>query len=228
MPGTYHLCYSAEVHFISSSLDDYVRLRTAQVSSEHPKVSKVRYDPDNGFQLDIETDVSLSSPECCKGSVGKTADKDVLEAQIRIVFVLTDTEPESEQAITDGVRRGLVTHNHNDGQYSDLMATLVAGGDDRMRLAAGLVFEGDAAGRNFSDEMERLSRRIQQKLYDLVMEAKEVPGEAQTEFLGMTGDQVRKEQLRGCLLGLYRFDGVLWDSLARLRKLCADNEGGKM
>ncbi|KAK7949296.1 uncharacterized protein PG986_010182 [Apiospora aurea] len=204
MPGTYHLCYSAEVHFISSSLDDYIRLRTAQVSN-----------------------VSLSSPDCCKSSVGKNADQGVLEAQIRIVFVLTNTEPESEQAITGGVRRGLVTHNHSDGQYSDLIATLLAGGDERMRMAAGLVFERDAAGRDFSDEMERLSRRIQQKLYDLVIEAKEVPGEVHTEFLGMTGDQVMKEQLRGCLLGLYRFDGALWDSLARLRKLCVDAESGE-
>ncbi|KAK8093455.1 hypothetical protein PG997_000140 [Apiospora hydei] len=211
------LCFSADVYFGP---------RPASPPSEGKLEAKtIRHDLSGRFQLTIEPELTVSHRKG-KGVVGgETYEDGLLEIQIRYVFALTDTEDDA-----DGVHMRSITHCHGWDDCSSMMKDLTPGSDDLLVVGYNLLLEGKAKPPILKN-MDLLIRRIQQALYDLVMEAKTVPGEEKPLFLGETDDKDEwmKTQLRWCLkeVSAKMYVDSIWVVLARLRELLLEHESAK-
>ncbi|KAK8135067.1 hypothetical protein PG984_007079 [Apiospora sp. TS-2023a] len=225
MEEKFRLCYSADVYFGTRP--------EMQLSPDGRRgIRKVQSDPNPRFQLSIEPEVSLSTRNCKGDSkVDGNGDQDggVLEAMIHFAFVLTDTAPDDiEMARTHGtqIQMGQIVHCHSENGFKDAMANLDPESFDHVyRTAAGLMLEGYLEPISDIDAKVHIATaRIQQRLYDLVMEARK----DDPEFLGL-GDEEMKDELRDSLLDftpLVYMESV-WETLAQLRALCINYERSK-
>ncbi|KAK8086041.1 hypothetical protein PG994_001015 [Apiospora phragmitis] len=123
MAANYRLCYSADVYFGSPP--------APPPPGGQPRTRSITYDPGAGFQLTIESEVSLSTRKR-KGSIDDTAGQDALEAQIHLAFVLMDTAPAIEDDdATEAIQVGSIAHCHSEGgEYSDFMVGLDVDSDE--------------------------------------------------------------------------------------------------
>ncbi|KAK8078544.1 hypothetical protein PG996_004714 [Apiospora saccharicola] len=184
-------------------------------------------DSDSWFQMKIEPEVSLSTPKCKDSDTDDgngEQDGSVLEAVIHLAFVVSETELNGgAMGLTQDkpIQMRSIAHYHSEYELPEAIAKLKpAYFVPIYHTATESVLQGDEEPMSDTNlKMDMATKRIREKLEELVMEAKE--GDVEYPGLGY-GDMLL--ELANCLDDFTPavYMESVWKALVRLRWLCIE------